>query len=194
MSRIFLFFIVIFLTNCTTRSNPWDEVTIDQDISGDSIYRQLDKQVEIFDALEEHDSLMRRTSDVAYLSGFRINQGIDEYFKDYNCRAYFLDSDTLSINIGIGNGFGGNGFIISYKDKKFYTEPYFSTDVIIVGEAKPIYKIVYQKLTLDKPNYKLGDSLYGKIEFKSIETDKYFRKTEYFGKGNFRTKVKRLGT
>lgn len=191
--KIFLFFIAVLLTNCTTKSNQWNKANIDPAISKDSIYRQLDNQVEIFDALEEHDSLMKRTSDVAYLSRFRIGQGIDEYFKNYNCRAYFFDSDTLSINIGIGNGFGGQGFIIKYKDKKFYAEPYFSTDVIVVGEAEPTYKIVYQELSLDKLNYKLGDSLYGKIEFKSIETDKDLKKEVYFGKGSFRTKVKKLG-
>ena len=149
-SKLFLFFIVVLLTNCTNESDQWDEITIDPQISKDSIYKQLDKQVEIFDALDEHDSTLKRTSDVAYLTDFRINQGIDKYFKDYNCRAYFFSSDTLSINIGIGNGFGGHGFIISYKDKKFYTKPYFSTDVIIEGEVEPTYKIVYQKLTLDK--------------------------------------------
>jgi hypothetical protein len=34
------------------------------------------------------------------------------------------------IDIGIGTGFGGLGFIIRYSDKNFYTEPYFVTDAI----------------------------------------------------------------
>jgi hypothetical protein len=64
--------------------------------------------------------------------------------------------------------------------------------VHIDDEIEPTHKLIYQKLTLDKPNYKLGDSLYGKIEFKSIETDSNGETKEHFGKGNFRTKVKKL--
>ena len=192
--RIISVFIMVCLTNCNCKKkiNQWDEISIDPEISKDSIYRELDKQEEIFSVLEEQDSLMKGTSDVAYFSGKKINLEDNKYSKLNNCRAYFFHSDTLSIRIGIGNGFGGQGFIINYKDKKFYTEPYFSTDVIIEGEVEPTYKIVYQKLTLDKPNYKLGDSLYGRIEFKSIETEKLFKKTEHFGKGSFRTKVGKL--
>jgi hypothetical protein len=104
-------------------------------------------------------------------------------------QSLFFHSDTLLINIGIGNGFGGHGFIISYKSKKFYTEPYFSTDVIYSDKVEPTYKIVYQKLILDKASYSSGDSLYGHIDFKSIETDKEKNTTEHFGKGYFRTKV-----
>lgn len=108
-----------------------------------------------------------------------------------NCRAIFLHSDTLSINIGISSGFAGWGFTIFYKDKKYYTEPYYFFDAEIPG-FEPTYKIVYQKLTLDKTNYKVGDSLYGKIDFKSIEITKDKKRFEHFGKGYFRAKVWRL--
>jgi hypothetical protein len=108
-----------------------------------------------------------------------------------NCRAIFIHSDTLSINIGISNGFSGWGFTIFYKDKKYYTEPYYFTDAEIPG-FESTYKIVYQKLALDKANYKVGDSLYGKIDFKSIETTKDKKRFEHFGKGYFRAKVWRL--
>jgi hypothetical protein len=139
--------------------------------------------------LEEQDSLMKRTSDVEYFGREKLYK---EYSKLNNCRAFFFKSDTLSINIGISSSHAGDGFIIKYKDKKFYTKPYYWDDVIMPGEVEPTYKIVYQKLTLDKINYKEGDSLYGKIEFKSIETDEYLKKTEHFGKGSFRTKIKKL--
>ena len=194
--RIFLILAVVFLTNCNHKSNQWneidqwDEVKIDPEISKDSIYRQLDEQAEIFSMLEEQDSLMKRTSDVEYFGREKLYKN---YSKFNNCRAFYFKSDTLSINIGISSGHAGDWFIINYKDKKFYTKPYSWDDVIMPGEVEPTYKIVYQKLTLDKPNYKLGDSLYGRIEFKSIETDEYLKKTEHSGKGNFRTKVKKLG-
>ncbi len=190
----FLLCFSIFFTNCNLRNDrvQWDNAVIDTNISKDTVYGRLDKVKEIFSALEKIDSSMKRTSDVEYLTGKKINPGEYSNSKYNNCRAYYFHSDTLSINIGIGNGFGGQGFIINYKDNKFYTEPYFSTDVIYPGEVEPSYKIVYQKLLLDKASYSLGDSLYGYIDFKSIETDKENNKTEHFGKGYFRTKVTKL--
>jgi hypothetical protein len=195
MQKLTIFlFATVSLTNCShkKKNNQWDTVEINATISQDSIYKGLDKQPELFSLLETQDSLMKRTSDVAYFRGNIINLQDDKYSKFNNCRAYFFHSDTLSINIGIGNGFGGQGFIINYKGNRFYTEPYFYTDVIIEGEVEPTYIILYQKLTLDKPTYLVGDSLYGKIEFKSIETDKDNNTTEHFGKGYFRTKVTKL--
>lgn len=214
---LILLFIFICLTNCNyekknsqwnigeikvavsedsiykeNKSKQWDTVEINPTICQNLIYKELDKQPELFSLLEKQDSLMKRTSDVAYFSGHKLNLQDNKYSKFNNCRAYFFHSDTLSINIGIGNGFGGQGFIIKYKNKRFYTEPYFSTDVIIEGEVEPTYKIVYQKLILNKSNYSLGDSLYGHIDFKSIETDKDKNTTEHFGKGYFRTKVTKL--
>jgi hypothetical protein len=184
-------FAAICVTSCTTkkRNSQWDTAEINAAISKDSIYKELDKQPELFSVVERQVLFMKRTSDVAYFSGHKLNIQDDKYAKYNNCRAYFFHSDTLSINIGIGNGFGGWGFIISYKSKKFYTEPYLWTDVIDPGAVEPTYKIVYQKLILDKANYSLGDSLYGHIDFKSIEVDEQHDTTDHFGKGYFRTKV-----
>ncbi len=182
---------ILFGCGHNKHTAQWDDIKIDPEISKDSVYRQLDKQAEIFSMLEEQDSLMKRTSDVEYFGREKLYKN---YSKFNNCRAFFFKSDTLSINIGISSGHAADGFIIKYKDKKFYTEPYSWIDVIMEGQVEPTYKIIYQNLTLDKSNYKIGDSLYGKIEFKSIETDEYLKKTEHFGKGSFRTKVKKLGT
>ena len=193
--RICLILTVVFLTNCDHKNNreneinQWDEINVDPSISKNSIYRQLDKEEEIFSAFEE-GSLMKRTSDVEYFGREKLYKNLSKF---NNCRAFFFKSDTLSINIGISSGHAGDGFIIKYKGKKFYTEPYSWTDAIMIGEDGPKYEIVYQKLTLDKISYKVDDSLYGKIEFKSIETSEHFGKTEHFGKGSFRTKVKKLG-
>ena len=193
--RICLILTVVFLTNCDHKNNreneinQWDEINVDPSISKNSIYRQLDKEEEIFSAFEE-GSLMKRTSDVEYFGREKLYKNLSKF---NNCRAFFFKSDTLSINIGISSGHAGDGFIIKYKGKKFYTEPYSWTDAIMIGEDGPKYEIVYQKLTLDKISYKVDDSLYGKIEFKSIETSEHFGKTEHFGKGSFRTIIKKIG-
>lgn len=188
-----LLFILLYLTNCNLREDKaqWDKAIIDSNISKEPVYLELDKKSEIFSVFEEQDSLMKRTSDVEYLTEKKINPGEFNNPKYNNCRAYFFNSDTLFIDIGIGNGFGGQGFLIKYSKNKFYSEPYFSTDVIIPGEPEPTYRIVYQKLFLDKSSYKISDSLYGKIDFKSIENLKG-KTIEHFGKGYFRTKVRKL--
>jgi hypothetical protein len=193
-SMLFTIGMIWLLSDCSdkNKADQWDDASIDANLSKDPVYKQLDMEEEIFSAFEDGDPLTRRTSDVSYFSGERIDLSDTEFAKYNNCRAYFFKNDTLSINIGIGNGFGGRGFIINYKDKKIYTQAYLATDFIIEGEPEPTHKIVYQKLTLDKSNYAIGDSLFGKIEFKSIETGNYGRRAEHFGKGSFRTKVSKF--
>lgn len=180
-----LFFIML-LSNCRMKNKFWSEVSIDPKISMDSVFKRMNTEKEIFDMLERERSRVK-SSDVAYLIG---NDNADKFSMLNNCRTYFYKSDTLKINIGIGDGFTANGFIIKYKSKKFFTEPYYSTDVIMEGESKPTYKLIYQKLTLDKSNYKVGDSLYGYIDFISIEEDGLFKKIKHSGKGYFRAKVR----
>ncbi|WP_209143716.1 MULTISPECIES: hypothetical protein [Niastella] len=185
-----MIFLPILMAGCSSKKDLaiWSNATFDNNILKVPVYAQLDKQKELFSMLEKQDSLSKRTSDVEYSSGQAMSA---EYLKFNNCRAHYYHSDTLSINIGIGTGFGGKGFIILYKDGKFYTKPYFFTDVI-TGEPDPTYKIVYQKLILDKTAYKTGDSLYGYINFQSIETDNNRVKTEHWGKGYFRTRITEL--
>jgi hypothetical protein len=170
----------------------WDVVVIDPELSRVSVYKELDKQGEIFSALEKRDTSIRRSSEVAYYPG---QERLDsQYAKFNNCRAFYFPkfhSDTLLINIGIGTGFGGKGFMINYCNGKFYTKPYVSTDVVYEQMIEPVFRVVYQKLTLDKSSYKVGDSLFGRIDFKSIEIDGLKTK-EHLGKGYFRTKVTKL--
>lgn len=169
----------------------WDIVNIDPQISGHSVYKRLDKENELFSAHEKQDSSIKRSSDVAYTkTGKDITPNIN-YLKFNNCRSFFFHSDTLTINIGIGDGLGGQGFVIRYKNNKFYTEPYFITDVIVRGEPSSTYELEYQRLTLNKSGYKIGDSLYGRIDFKSIETRKRER-IIHTGNGYFRTRVSTL--
>ncbi|NMH25372.1 hypothetical protein [Flavobacterium solisilvae] len=171
-------------------TKKWENFNVDNKISENEIFKKLDNEKEIFSALEK-DTLMKKSSAVSYINN--RNEDYDMKYSNFNnCRSYFWKKDTLSINIGIGNGFGGHGFIILVKNGKFYTEPYYSTDVVTEGEKESVYKIIYQKLTLNHSNFKIGDSIYGKIDFKSIETDNQNKTINHTGVGYFRTKVKEL--
>jgi len=185
-------FIMLYETSCHSRvqQNRWNEAVIDRKLSENMIFFQLDKQTEIFSFGEKQDSLIKRTSDVAYLTGEKINLPGSSYSKYNNCRANLVH-DTLRISIGIADGFVGWGFVIEYYDKNFCTEPYHWTDADDPYAPKPTYRIVSQNLTLNKAVYKIGDSLYGQVSFKTIETNRDINAIEHLGKGSFRTKVER---
>ncbi|XWW44941.1 hypothetical protein JYG30_19715 [Fibrella sp. USSR17] len=153
------------------------------------VYEQMENENEVFSFGENQDLSMKRTSSVAYFTKGHMNYSDSSFARLNNCRAYFLKNGILIINIGIGDGFSNRGFMIHHNGKQFYTEPYHSTDVVIPDEPEPVYEIVYQKLTLDKPVYEVGDSLYGNIDFKAIEIDREGSEFSHDGKGYFRTKV-----
>src|SRR5438552_1246508 len=121
------FFVIFLLSNCNNQDEQWNKIIVDPNLSQDSVYRRLEREDEIFSILEK-DTLMRRTSDVEYLSG---NTNYGKYSKMNNCRAFFYKSDTLTINVGISNGFSGSGFFIKYNKNKFFTEPYYFDDDIM---------------------------------------------------------------
>jgi hypothetical protein len=189
---VLFLFVLALLHSCKNNSDfeKWDWVTTDSKIDENKIYKELNKQKEIFFMLEKRDS-SKRSSDVYYFAGENLNFK-DQYSKNYNCEAYFPLSDTLIINIGQNSLFRGKGFKINLIDNKFHIQTYETSDLIDEFEVLPTYKIIYQKLILDKANYKIGDSLFGKVEFKSIETDQDNNQIQHFGKGYFRTKVKEL--
>ena len=187
-----LFFMIAYLNGCQSKVQniTWMNTDINPAIVKNSVYEQLEKENEVFSFGEKQDLSMRRTSSVAYFTKGNGSYSSSSFARLNNCRAYFLENGILNINIGLGDGFSNRGFMIHYKGKQFYTEPYHSTDVVIPDEPEPAYEIKYQKLTLNKPVYEVGDSLYGNIDFKAIEIDQEGIKINHDGKGYFRTVVK----
>lgn len=60
--------VMSLLSNCSNQqtTDQWANATIDTRLSKDSFDKQLDKENEIFSALENRDPLAKRTSNVAY--------------------------------------------------------------------------------------------------------------------------------
>lgn len=178
------------LLSCNKKSDQkWDEVTIDPEIAHDTVYHRLDKLREIYYGFVPPDSSARRSSDVAYFSGNPDEFNPSKYAKSNNCRAYLYNHDTLMIRIGKESLGGGRGFAIKYKAKRFFVEPFAYVDYVIEGAPEPSYEIVYQNLSLNKATYSVGDSLYGSVDFKSVETTPDGLKRQHTGKGLFRTKI-----
>lgn len=166
--------------------NQWSEVKVDAEIKKEAVYKELDKQKEIF--LEsEDDSSAKRSSDVFYYAGEEKRGG-----KFNKCQAAFSNSDTLFIDIGSNGGLGGHGCVITCVNRKFNTQPYYWDDQISDDDVEPTYGIISQKLILDKASYNTGDSLYGRIEFKSIEKSGFSRGREHGGTGYFRAKIRKI--
>lgn len=195
LRRVKTIFFAVFIGtllsfSCFQHKKQWDEIKIVPEITRNPVYQRLDGFSEIYNGLEQLDS-SKRTSNVQYSSGHPINLKKDEFSNVNNCRASFFKSDTLLIRIGLSSSYSSKGFMIRCKAGKFYVEPYTWSDAIIEGEPESTYKIVYQKLSLDKPSFSVGDSLHGYIDFKSIETTPEGTVIDHIGKGFFRAKVKK---
>lgn len=106
----------------------------------------------------------------------------------YTCR--FEETGILNskrISFVSGDGFSG----LTINVTKF--GPFFRTDIEhytddLSNNNLPEYHVTEQSLTLDKSDYKKGDSIYGRIKIKVIrEFEK--NKHEYESLGYFRTKL-----
>ncbi|WP_230146126.1 hypothetical protein [Pedobacter sp. Bi36] len=185
-----LFFITIILVNCNNKiAEQWDEVTVNHSLSKDKTFAQMGLQPEIM-PYPGQDSTLKRSSEVAFLVREGPSRQDPPGTKDNNCEAFFMGTDTLHIHIGLNGLLGGSGFRIKYHNNRFYTEGYRYSDMVYQGKVdEPLHWVVYQKLSLDKSSYNIGDSLYGYIDFKAMERNEIGDTLTYSGHGKFRTSV-----
>jgi hypothetical protein len=105
------------------------------------------------------------------------------------CRSWMQD-DSLWVHISNETGFTGHGLNIKINKGKFKCTPFYSTDLIIVGEKEPEIFIETQKVVLNKDNFTIGDSLYGYVYMratvKGLEKNGLEKK---YAMGFFRTKI-----
>ena len=163
---------------------------VDASIASNPVYKKLDKERDTKERyiLDAVPSL--KTSDVSYLSSRDTTKADSSGARNYNCATY-LKADTLQIDIGRGTGYGGKGFVITYRNKAFTIEPYYSTNVIDFNKnykAGSSFEVLKKHLTLNKASYNAGDSIFGKIKFKIIEQDGA-QKITHTAEGYFRSKV-----
>lgn len=168
----------------------WSTINMDTAIAKSPVYKMLDKQRDLFNIFEKRaDTLKPKTSNVSYRTN--RNRSIDDttYARLNKCRGYLVN-DTLKIDIGSSSGFAWDGFIINCYNKQFTILPYYGSDAMILDDAREptTFKVLNQSVTLDKPAYHLGDSVYGRVNFKMIETTAG-QKINHIGYGYFRGKV-----
>jgi hypothetical protein len=185
-----LFTIALLFTACTKKHiEKWDTIKVNPNLSKDSIFTKMDKQKE-FIIFPKFDSTLKQSSRVAILIGEKHSRADSLNSSFSTCKAYFHKADTLNIHIGLDGPFGGSGIDISYHNNKFNTKGYQYSDVVPSGKLeKPLHWVIHQQLVLDKASYKIGDSLYGYIDFKVKERNEIGDTVVYSAQGKFRAKV-----
>lgn len=182
--KFFLIFFVLILVNSCSTSKKWESVKIDSELKFNPEFKKLDFQNELFDfdSWSKNDAIFKKSSDIHYTIEYpEFNEAVEAKTK---CRSHF-HKKKLVVYCGNNNGSGGEGFTISYQDKKFLIKEKGHTDVMILYEPKQ--EIILQSLILDKETYKEGDSIYGYVDFKIIRTDIENFVSIHEGKGYFRS-------
>ncbi|WP_121461668.1 hypothetical protein [Chryseobacterium defluvii] len=166
---------------------------IDSNVKKEKAFRLMDMQKEIINGTEIYDSIPRKKSSSVILYADKKPVTKDELKMAgfNNCRAIRWKGKTR-ITIGYNSGFSGGGYEIEYVLGRFKLQPYSFTDVVSENSKEPLYKIIKQEVTLDKINYKEGDSIYGKIDFIMENNDFAPKKIIIYGNGYFRTKLESL--
>lgn len=189
MKKISLVLLFLGLLSCKKQKDQyWSEVDFDAKISSNPAFSKMDE--EGFVSLRDNPKI-RKTSDVRYNEkdlNRTDNLNMDNTFENFVCSANFNNSDTLSVDIGLHSWFSASGFVLSFFNRSFNAQPYSYTDVVLEKKTRPTYKILSQKLTLNKSKYMIGDSLYGSVEFSILETNGKLQ-TRHAANGFFRTKI-----
>ena len=190
------FILVVIFSDCTPNkkrdSIQLNNVIINSNIKYDSVFNKLNNQNEFFNPLESRDTLNKRSCDILFYCGNINDYTNNDYIRKYKCIAHFYKSDTLYITIEFNDGFSSHGFTLNYINKTFYTKINSTTDMVSdQNDNLPNYKTIYQRLILDKNNYQVGDSVFGKVDFKIYEYNNDY-KNEYIGKGYFKSKIIKL--
>lgn len=179
-------YILYFYLTVYSKLTPAD---IEPNIKNEKIFKIMDSQKEIINGTERYDSVVRKkSSSVLFYVGKKPTIKDELFIAGFNnCRAISLKG-KINISIGYNSGYSGGGYEIDYLYGRYKIQPYAFTDVVPDNRKEPDYKILRQKLTLDKRYYRVGDSLYGKIDFVMLFNDDG-KKLNVYGNGYFRTKV-----
>jgi len=94
-----------------------------------------------------------------------------------------------TLNFRISTGFNGTSVEVHKINNRFKTIVSDFTDNT-AQEKLTEYKVLSQELTLDKINYKRGDSIFGKIKLEIEEKRTDDTKAKYISQGYFKHKIK----
>ncbi len=175
----------------------WDVFQIDTSLKHLPVFKKLDSVPEIQQMFEQLEEGQKRSvamdhyeTELGYVSDAASAYVTRNFSEVLVCHAYLnRDEDTLWLNIGFGTGFSGWGTTVYITKNVFKTMPYYFDDIVDMDEKEPLNFPFSQSLILNRRHYKMGDSIFGYVGFKSIYYNEYEIPSKHNVKGFFRTKV-----
>ena len=170
--NLILIILAIFIFSCKEESEKigFEEFSIDKNIIPDSISKKFSKYN------INNDVISKQSMNIGLRNYSAMNQ-------NYICEAKIGENDTLNIWINNFNGYFGNGILINVFNENFKIK---SVDPnVIKGIKFEKFEPIKQELTLNKLNFKKGDSIFGKLHFDCIVDSLKHKKME----GYFKAKI-----
>lgn len=182
INKIILFFLILilFLSFKNLDKKYYSKFQVDKKIKYSQEFKKMNRENELKMGIDKEMPKTKRSAKVIY-------DGMEEL----RCLAKINVKNQIEISIYNNDGFGTMGFDILLNKNKFKIDPFLTNDI---GGNHDYYDydIKKQILILNKKDFKVGDSIFGFIDFEVNEL--YKNEESYrpsFGKGYFRTEVKK---
>lgn len=171
-----LLFVVISCTESYLSPNqlPFNKIKVDGEVKFSPEIKKLRKEFETQSFLEVFEKQKKIKSTNVISESILTGEKKTVFFDRYRCFAQIYQK-KLNIFISYNNGLGGGGLKIIRNKDLFSIRP-SSWDDIGGSENDSRYHITYQYLTLDKLDYKVGDSIFGKV---NVEILQFFPEVKY---------------
>jgi hypothetical protein len=180
--KLALFCTVSLFISCEKEENQrFDTIQIDEKLHQRTLsFEVMDTKFE--SRLGKIDSLKKSSADAIKINlddEFDLVSSLSDQFRS----TAKLSNDTLFIDISNFNSLSGDGLYIKIFKDMFTTKPYHFVDV--GPEQESHLTIEKQRLTLNKANFSVGDSILGKVYFRGYEVwsdnaNKEIREKIYF--------------
>lgn len=157
------------------------KINFDENIKNNQRIKNLDKKVFWSFGLEQIKKPKKISTDFT-LDG-KQNDTINFTFHASQSEEY---RNIGEFQIHFSTGFNGINIFLYRLKNRFRTEIDEFSDNVVENENKKRYKIISQKLTLDKENYKKNDSVFGKLEIRFEDLENNFKTNSI---SYFRTKM-----
>lgn len=177
LKLILLFILTVSILGAIYFISKWNKISYDENIDKSKGIKILDKK--IFQNFFLNSDLAKVKTDFEL-----FENKSDTVSFNFNSTLNPKYPNLLILRFNRGDGYSWiNINVLKYKNY-FYTTAESYTDVVSTSdflESEP-YIIKQQKLTLNKSNYKKGDSIYGKIELeiKFTPNDSIYNAKGYF--------------
>lgn len=164
-----LLFVVISCTESYVNPNQllFNKIKVDHQVKFSSEIKKLSKEFETPSFLDRFEKQKKIKSTNVESESISTNEKKAFNFNQYRCFARIEDNE-LNVFISYNSGVGGGGLKI-IKNKDLFSIRPLSWNDIGGSENDNRYQISYQYLTLDKLDYKIGDSIFGKLNVEILQ-------------------------